>query len=255
MGLKGLGQFAAVLVLISGVSRAAILDTISYNFPLGGGGGGASAQLDKGPAIEVFCVDFANDIFVPHLNYPANVTTITSASNLNHTRYGGNTGWVSVAPYITGGDADDAADAAIIDATGALGRYQMAAYLVSQYNIPAGNTAANNGIQQAIWDILDPTTLPAGKVLPSIGNASNGLEAAAEWYGSTTQVFRDQYLANYRIISDAQNMGFCGSNLPLCGGFQEQITAVPEPSHTALVLIGLLFVGSMALRRFTGVAG
>jgi hypothetical protein len=250
VGLKRLSQFAAVLVLVSGVSRAAILDTISYNFPLGGGGGGASAQLDKGPTLELFCVDFANDIFVPHLNYPANVTTLTSGSNLNQTRYGGNTGWVSVAPYITG-DADDLADAAIIDATGALGRYQMAAYLVSQYNVPAGNTATNNGIQQAIWDILDPTTLPAGKVLPSIGNASNGLEAAAEWYNGTTQAFRDQYLANYRIISDAQNMGFCGANLPLCGGFQEQLTAVPEPSHTALLLGGLLLLVSVPLRKLT----
>jgi hypothetical protein len=181
------------------------------------------------------------------------VSTLTSGSNLSQTRFGGNTGWVSVAPNITG-DADDAADAAIIDGADALGRYQMAAYLVSQYNLPAGNTASNNGIQQAIWDILDPTTLPAGKVLPSIGIASAGLETAAEWYGSTTQAFRDQYLANYRIVSDAQKMGFCGANVPQCGGFQEQITVVPEPSHTALFLFGLMIVGSMAVRKFTGVA-
>jgi hypothetical protein len=49
-------------------------------------------------------------------------------------------------------------------------------------------------------------------------------------------------------------MGFCGANVPQCGGFQEQITVVPEPSHTALFLFGLMIVGSMAVRKFTGVA-
>ena len=43
------------------------LDTISYNFELAGGGGGATATLNGVP-VEIFCDDFANEINVPSDN-------------------------------------------------------------------------------------------------------------------------------------------------------------------------------------------
>ena len=254
MVLRRLSQVAGILLAISTAVRANPhqLDTISYNFPVSGGGGGAFAQLDKSVNVEIFCIDFANDIFVPHTNYSANLTAITSTGlAAGQTRFGGNTSWatVAIADDPSDGQSNDAADAAIINAANALGRYQMAAYLVSLYNLPAGNSAANDGIQQAIWDILHPTTSAVS--LPSIAGASdtgNALELASEWFSNTSSTGRDAFLANYRIVSDA-TMYSCGTGVSLCGGFQEQITATPEPRYAAMMLIGFLSLCAMCLSK------
>src|SRR5207237_720336 len=81
------------------------------------------------------------------------------------------------------GDLNDATDQSIINNANALGRYQMAAFLVSQYNFAAQGNASNNGIQEAIWMILDPSSAPA---FAAIGNPSEALEAAATWLNCTS---------------------------------------------------------------------
>ena len=223
------------------------LDTISYNFALTGGGGGSAAKLDKVQTIEIFCVDFSNEIIVPQSNYSANLTSLTSAGfTAGTTRFGSNTSWrpVNIADDGTDGGSDDAADSAIVNAASALGRYQMAAYLISQYNRPAGSSAANNGIQTAIWKVLDPSSYSAA---PVTADPSTALEQAAVWYSTTTSADRDSYLANYRIVSDS-TMTACGPAV-LCGGFQEQITMVPEPKYAGLLLIGLFALFSIRLRK------
>jgi hypothetical protein len=227
------------------------LDTISYNYQLANGGGGASATLDKSLNIEIFCVDFANDIIVPQNNYSANLTSLTSAGfTAGTTRFGNNTSWrtVTINDDSVDGGSDDAADSAIINAANALGRYQMAGYLVSQYNRANGNNAANNGIQTAIWQILDPTSESAALFS---ANPSEALEQAAVWYSTTSAANRDSYLANYRIVSDS-TMTNCGP--VLCGGFQEQITVVPEPKYLGLLLTGLFAVLAMVLRKRSALA-
>ena len=229
------------------------LDTVSYNFALGDGGGGSSALLNLTQSIEIFCVDFANTIIVPHNMYSANLSTITSGSDLSLTRFGGNTSWrtITIADDGTDGGSDDAADSAILNAAGALARYQMAAYLVSQYNLGAGNNAANNGIQSAIWAILDPSSFA---LAPVTADPSEALESAAGWFSSTTAAARDAFLANYRVVSDA-TMTHCGApGTPLCLGFQEQITTVPEPRNVAWVLMGVLGLCAIAFRRFRATA-
>jgi hypothetical protein len=222
------------------------LDTISYNFGLAGGGGGSAAQLDKSMNIEIFCVDFANEIIVPQNNYSANLTSLTSGGfTPATTRFGSNTSWrtVTISDDATDGGSDDAADSAIINAASALDRYQMAAYLVSQYNRPAGSNLFNNGIQTAIWEILSPGSYIAP---PLSANPSAALEQAAVWYSTTSGAARDSYLANYRIVSDS-TMTACGP--VLCGGFQEQITVVPEPKYIGLLLMGLFALFSIHLRK------
>lgn len=227
------------------------LDTISYNFQLNNGGGGASALLDGSTNIEIFCNDFANSISVPHKNYSANLTSITSTSNLSNTRFGSNTSWTTITINDDGtdGGSDDAADSAIINGANALGRYQMAAFLVSQYNMPAGNSAANNGIQRAIWWLLDPTGSATPPSLTS--NSFDSLESAAQWYHNTSTAARDTFLAGYQIISDS-TMYSCGAGKALCGGFQEQIdpvAPVPEPRQIAFMLAGLVLLCSVRLRK------
>jgi hypothetical protein len=248
-----LGRFSLITTVVLSFAAAAIagpvthvLDTNSYNFQLNGGGGGAQATLDKSQAIEIFCVDFANDIYVPQQNYSAYLTTITGGSNLSYTRFGN----VASSNWTQMNTADvDLADATTINTASDLGRYQMAAYLVSQYNIPGGNNAANNGIQQAIWDVLDPNTFSQDYNT----STDNAIEGAAKWYssmgGNGGSNALNTFLTNYRIVSST-TMTACASGTGLlCGGFQEQITVVPEPRHVALMLMGLLIAGSVVFRK------
>jgi len=252
MGFWQAGRIGAVFICISGGIYAGTykLDTTSYNFQLDGGGGGAAAVLGS-TDIEIFCDDFADSITVPHSGYSANVTSLTSG-NLSETRFGGNTSWTTIT--INDGDSDDAADSLILNNATALGRYQMAAFLVSEYNLPAGNSSSNNGIQDAIWALLDPTSSP--EALPTLhNNAFDALESAAQWYQSTGgnngSAARNTFLAGYEIISDS-TMYSCGAGKALCGGFQEQIdpvAPVPEPRQFAVVFGGLLLLCGAKLRK------
>jgi hypothetical protein len=254
------GRVGAVFICISSGIYAGThtLDTTSYNFQLNNGGGGAAAVLDGSTNIEIFCDDFSHSITVPHANYSANLSMLTSGSDLSKTRFGGNTSWTTITINDDGtdGGSNDAADSAIINGATALGRYQMATFLVSQYNLPAGNSPINNGIQKAIWWLLDPVGSPAPPTLAS--NSFNSLESAAEWYKSTGgnagSAARNTFLAGYRIVSDS-TMYSCGAGKALCGGFQEQIdpvAPVPEPRQFAFLLAGLLFVCSVKRRKQIG---
>ena len=252
MGFWQAGRICAVFICITGGIYAGTykLDTTSYNFQLNGGGGGAAAVLGS-TNIEIFCDDFADSITVPHSGYSANVTSLTSG-NLSETRFGGNTSWTTIT--INDGDSDDVADSSILNNATALGRYQMAAFLVSEYNLPAGNSSSNNGIQDAIWALLDPTSSP--EALPTLhNNAFDALESAAQWYqstgGNTGSAARNTFLSGYEIISDS-TMYSCGAGKALCGGFQEQIdpvAPVPEPRQFAVMLGGLLLLCCAKLRK------
>jgi len=250
MGFKQFGLTAIILFAFCAALAAGpvanILDTTGYDFQLDNGGGGAQAELNKTQNIEIFCVDFANNIYVPQQNYSAYVTGLTSgAFDPNVTRFGEVSSWSQISSSVTG--------ASIINGASGLGRYQMAAYLVSQYNVPNGNSASNNGMQQAIWDILDPKGQASFAEFGG-SNTNTGLSAAASWFNNTSSSGRDTFLANYRIVSDTSMKGCTGASSYglLCGGFQEQITAVPEPRYLALMLVGLLIVGSTVYRRLVG---
>lgn len=219
-------------------------DTQSYNFALTGGGGGESGVLNQNQTVETFCVDFNNEIYVPHSGYSAFLSTLTTGSDLSHTRFGSNSGWWTVS--INDGDSNDATDSAIINGADVLGRYQMAAFLVSQYQTPQGSNASNNGIQAAIWDILDPSSFPAA---PHYADASGALELAAEWFANPNS--DRSFLANFQIISDSTMKGN-GAGNPLAGGFQEQLTMVPEPRAGVWILIGLLPLCAFRLRLAPG---
>src|ERR1700722_9303561 len=77
-------------------------DTTTYNFQLAGGGGGSQASLNGAP-VEIFCDDFANEIWVPSSN-SANVTVLNSG-DLDDTRFGAVTSWTSIT---SAGATDDA---------------------------------------------------------------------------------------------------------------------------------------------------
>lgn len=231
---------AALLFAAAAVEANPVqFDTGTYNFALTGGGGGESGVLDSDLSVETFCDNFNNEIYIGQ-DYSANLSTLTAGSNLSNTRFGSNTSWKTI--DISG----DATDSAVINGANALARYQMAAFLASQYQIKQGSNAYNNGLQAAIWDIMDPSSSPAA---PTYADAAAALEDAAEWY--TNPNSNRSFLADFIIVSDS-SMSWNGAGEPLGGGFQEQLTMlmspVPEPRAVQWMLWGLfsLYVG---LRR------
>ncbi len=230
---------------VHAVATTVPFDTSTEVFQLGDGGGGFAATLN-GQSVETFCVDFANQLWYPY-DYQANLTPIQSTSDLSNTRFGAVTSWSD--PW-----SNSASFATTLDAAGALGRYQMAAFLLMEYQMPNTPTvdASNEGIQQAIWDLLDPT---GAATLPNIGDATAGLGMAATWYSSTTSGQKDALLANFDIVSGPGMYTCPGGSGALCGGFQEQIVdplglpQVPEPRGQVLMMMGLLAVCWVARGR------
>jgi hypothetical protein len=246
------GAIFGLLFITLGASAGTVpFDTISYNFQLAGGGGGASATLNGVP-VEIFCDNFDQEIYVPD-SYSANVTTLSTNANLSNTRFGGvsSTGWTTIT--LTDGNALDSQDDTFFNTgsgSNASARYDMAAYLVSLYNQALGSNTSNNEIQEAIWTIMDPTAEGAA-INPDGVNPDSYLEQAAGWYSgiSSNQSALNGFLSHFEIVSDPSMTGL-GNGVGV-GGFQEQIvmTPTPEPREGIWMLFGLFGVGAVVLRR------
>jgi hypothetical protein len=228
------------LLTFSASANSVPLVVGTYNFQLDGGGGGAEATLN-GASVQIFCDNFANEIYAPSTD-SANVTTLGSSENLSDTRFGEVSSWTAIT--LSGNTTDQN----FLDSgagTSAAARYDMVAYLVSLYNIGNGNSTANNQIQEAIWTLMDPaayaTASPAAITLinPSgTGVPTADLVQAANWYlsGGATNAF----LSQFEVVSDT-NMTPGTAGAYGVGGFQEQIvfTPAPEPRGSIWMLIGL----------------
>jgi len=256
-----LGAGCALLLTALGASAGSVplvVTPSSYNFQLAGGGGGASATLNGTP-VEIFCDNFADEIYLPSSN-SADVTTLGTGVNLGETRFGGvsDTAWTTIT--LNDGNAVDSADNKFFnDPNGStpeagstpLVRYDMAAYLVSLYSQPQGASTSNNEIQEAIWTLMDPKA--EGSVPdPSGVNPDSYLEQAAAWYNSMSgnPTALNSFLSQFEIVSDA-NMSF-RDGLGV-GGFQEQIvmnlTPTPEPRQAIWLLLALMVGGLYVARR------
>jgi hypothetical protein len=260
MKIKSLCGAGLALLFISFGANAdtLVLTPTSYNFPLAGGGGGASATLN-GVAVEIYCDNFADEINVPSTN-PASVTMLGTSANLSSTRFGSvaPTGWTTITLNDGNTALDNADDMFFNDPNGStpeagstpLARYEMVAYLVSLYNRPLGDNTSNNQIQEAIWTLMDPAA--EGPVIdPSGVNPDSYLEAAVTWYNSMSENSGalNSFLSQFEIVSDPSMAGL--RNGVGVGGFQEQIvmTPTPEPRGGIWMLLGLFGVGAMAWRR------
>lgn len=141
------------------------------------GGGGELPSTLNGVNIDTFCDDFANSI-AWSTDYTVNVTSLTSG-NLSLTRFGAVTNFND--NFAGTGVSVDSTDQNTLNNTESnpLARYEMAAYLTTTYQYSGGNNGTNDGIQQAIWDLLNPVGDPVA--VPNIGNPTAALEAAAQW--------------------------------------------------------------------------
>ena len=202
--------------------------------PVSGYGGGFKSTLD-GSVQMMFCVDFANDVSIPSTTS----VDVSSFSNLSNTRFG-----ATPAPTF------------IYGSYSALERYEMAAFLVTQYSffgspLPSSNAffgdTNNRGVQSAIWTLLDATgenyNAPSGS---QTGNVGTWLTTADSWlHGASDKSF----LSNFRIVSDASfaSLGYPGR---LNVGIQEFLTySTPEASYSGFLAFGLLGLILFAWRQ------
>jgi len=222
-----------------------------------GYGGGFKSNLTTGLTTTtalMFCVDFSNDVSIPDTNVGVNISTLVDNSNISDTRFGstpltfrsityGNT---TLANQLA---VDDPSAVTILNGASALQRYQMAAYLVSNYSfinnpLPTSNNYYGGagdqkdlGIQSAIWTILDAQ---GENYVPPTGSQDGAIETwlinAANWLQSGDK----SILSKFEIVSDSR---IAGSNNPLNTGIQEFLTmaptTVPEPSFYGALAFGL----------------
>jgi hypothetical protein len=247
------GGFAMLCISLGASADTVSLDVSNNDsFPLAGGGGGNSASVD-GTTYQLFGDDFFNSISLS-TDYTSNVTTLGTNANLGQTRFGNvaSSGWMNIS--LTDGNSNDFLYDAFFNSgsgSSALARYEMAAYLISQYNLVPGYTVTNNEIQQAIWTLFDPGT-SGGVTNPSGLNPAGYLEQVANWYVimSSNPTALNAFLSNYEVLSDP-TMSF--SNGVGIGGFGEQLidppSATPEPRGGVWVLLGALMTGLLFFRR------
>jgi hypothetical protein len=260
--------FALLLATVSASAGTVPLDvTNNYDFQLAGGGGSAVATLN-GVSVQIYCDNFANEIYLGE-DFTANVTSLSTTANLSETRFGGvtenvstATGWEPISLSDGNTTLDNSDDAFFNTGAGLapLARYEMAAYLVSQYNL-ANNTTTlqndNNEIQEALWTLMDPKA--DGPVVdPSGLSPDSYLEQAASWYVGMNNpgniAALNAFLAHYEVVSDA-TMSFPSNGAgPASGGFQEQIVdpnPVPAPVPTpeprgSVWILGMFVAGAAA---------
>lgn len=238
----------------SGMSFGDSLTIQSYNFSANGDGGGFLAYLNGNTSnpLEVFCVDYLNEVDPPQ-TYDVNVSTPNLSNpddGLGDTRYGTTPETSFSFQSVTGGAVSTSLGT--YDFGDAYDRYVMAAYLTTLYNLSDPNSGTNNDIQIAIWTLLDTN----GAVLtPNSPGTSTGvaseLVAAVEFmdnasafnsFASEVEIFTSSSVATADIPSRYQN------------GQQEMImvvppNAVPEPADFAMVGTGLLLLGALRRRK------
>lgn len=250
--MKRKSIFSAAFALLS-LSLSASASTVenldvgaNYNFQLDGGGGGSAATLNGVP-VEILCDDFYNNVWL-NTDYTADVTTLSTSANLSQTRFGNvsSASWVQM----TGLGTTDDNFFNTGSGSSALARYEMAAYLDSQYNQTLGDNTSNNEIQLAVWTLLDPQA--EGPVFNPDGlSAASYLEQAVTWYNTmnANQTALNAFLSQFEIVSPIMTY----SNGVGIGGFQEQIvmtpTPTPEPRGAVWVLFAMLITGFWMVRR------
>lgn len=222
----------------SALAFATPLTIENQNFNIDAGGRfSAFLNVDPGQALQVFCVDYQNEVNPPQ-TYDVNISTPDGLADIADTRYG--TTPTAAFSYQTAPDAQPIGSA--------LNRYLMAAWLTTQYSYAAGaNTGSQDlGIQNAAWNLLDTNGVPH-----TDGAYQAWENAAVTWEQSLSTTALDIFESDVRIYtttdvalnSDLNNHD--SSNRYLTGQ-QEMISVtsqVPEPATVGMLGLGLVALG------------
>ncbi len=228
---------------LSTAGFATTLTITSYNYSADSDGGGFQAYLNSNSTdlFEVYCVDYLNDADQSGA-YTINIDTPNLSApddGLGDTRYGTTTtfSWNSIVAGALSSSGDEFGDA--------YDRYVMAGWLTTQYDSFAQNSTDADGIQSAIWTLLDVN----GANFSSDGDTLYWLQQAINFmnspgfnsFASDVEVYTDT------TISGDTNLNYGTADNRYQTGYQEFISVIPEPADLVLVGCGLLFIG--ALRR------
>jgi hypothetical protein len=219
-------------------------------------------------AAMLFCDDFSNDVSIPSQMVQVDITSIAAGVDfLNQTRFGAVTSWRPILNSLPTGETLNQSVQNTIDNSSSLQRYEMAAYLISNYSffnsgLPGSDNyysdSNNTGIQSAIWDILNPSSdlyLPPADSGQD-GNVTTWLTNAANWLPTAGSSANQALLNGFRVISDVAISQTSGSQQTQVGiqefltfqGGSAQVQAVPEPGVYGVlsVSLGLIY---WAIRR------
>jgi hypothetical protein len=215
-----------------------------------GVGGGEFAGTVNGYSTLYWCVDDQEEFTFGDSGY-GNVTLLSNvAANSSSVKYGnvtngGTPGWTNTT---------DTFDSVALPGT-ATSRFEMAAYLVSQYNGFVGNesgavvsnTAQDLAIQEAIWSLTNNSSLSGGFSTISGNDTVN----------TTDQYWIHQALLNYASINTADwavvswttdslgNLNYQSDKQT----FLVQVTPTPEPRFYGVLILAMAGLGFFARRR------
>ncbi|MGB9605606.1 MAG: hypothetical protein ACP5U2_08025 [Bryobacteraceae bacterium] len=224
---------AAALAWPLGVAQADPVSLIVHaadpQVTVGGLGGGRFRATLDGTPVYVFCVDFAHS-FSYNVTYQVDATPLYG-DLAGETRYGA----LPVNGWNYGNNLYTATQ-----------RYMMAAWLTKQYApyFADWSSSANHyqaqGIQSAIWALLDPAGSPSP---PSGGNRNHWLQAAVAAIGQPSYDDPTDPLYRYFRVVTASS--------PTALSPQEFIVVVtPEPASILTLASALAALGvGLATRR------
>jgi hypothetical protein len=206
----------------------------------------------------LFCDDFSNDVTIPSQLVQVDITSFDAGVDfINQTRFGAVTSWRPIQNSLPAGETLSQTVQNIINDADSLQRYEMAAYLMSNYSFfDTGLPSSDNyfsdpddtGIQSAIWDILNPSSdlyLPPADAGQD-GNVATWLTNAANWLPTANSAQNQALLSQFQVVSDvAISQASAGQKTQV--GIQEflMVQAVPEPGLygvLSLALGGLFWV-------------
>jgi hypothetical protein len=217
-----------------------------------GGTVNSSGNLTGGQIIQLMCIDYQNETYLPSTVYQANVSSIWDTnSDISKTRFGGAPnpdptlgawGFTLNSINYSGGALNITPDSA-----GVLARYQMVGYLASQYNKPGAN---NNTLQSSIWQLMStnpPNPGGGGASVPVLSGSATLLSQAAQWHVNSTAAEKQALLSNFRVVTNYSPQ-IAG---PYPSQIQEFLTIVPEPRMILALGLGLIFAFFITRRAMT----
>jgi hypothetical protein len=220
----------------------------------------------------LFCDDFSNDVSIPSQMIQVDITSLDAGVDfLNQTRFGAVTSWRPIQDSLPTSETLSQTVQNTINGATSLQRYEMAAYLMSNYSFfDSGPPTSDNyysdpndaGIQSAIWDILNPSSdlyfppTDAGQD----GNVTTWLTNAASWLPTANSAANRALLSDFQIVSDVAILQASGGQKTQVG-IQEFLIAqtgqsnivivqssVPEPGVYGVLSVSLGFL-FWAVRR------
>jgi hypothetical protein len=226
-----------------------LIDTPSGSSQMGVGGGEFAGTVN-GYSTLFWCVDDQEEFTFGDSGYGNVILLSNVAANSSFVKYGnvtnsGTPGWTNTT---------DTFDSVTLPGT-ATSRFEMAAYLVSQYNGFTGsesgaivsNTAQDLAIQEAIWSLTNNSTLSGGFSTIS-GNDSDN---------TTDQYWIHQALLNYASVNTGDwavvswttdssgNLNWQSNKQT----FLVQVAPTPEPRFYAFLILAMAGLFFFARRR------